>query len=168
MALFDFWGTAIFSAITILGSAVSFSWPGLLLGIAMGIVAYVEYTGAQELKKFEPIALKRLALNQLFFGAALLAYAAWTLAWGLTHLNDYTGVVSSQMPPDLAGSSILTSVNDLTRLILILIYGTLIVIALTVQPLTALFYWSRRKFLDQYLSETPQWILDAQRAGITF
>ncbi|HEX8520862.1 MAG TPA: hypothetical protein VF669_01315 [Tepidisphaeraceae bacterium] len=167
LARFDFWGTAIFGGLTVLGSLVSFSLPGLLLGLAMAAVAYFEHHGANDLSNLELTAPRRLACNQLFFAAALLAYAAWTLFYGLNHLEQYTGLIASQMPPELSDSSMVISINSLTKLILILLYGTLAVVALTVQPGTALFYFSREKHLRAYLSQTPRWILDAQRAGVS-
>jgi hypothetical protein len=166
LAYFDLWSVGIFGGLTLLGSLLSFSWPGLLLGIAMVTVAIVEFRAVQNLKNLDPAAPKRLALNQLFFGLALFTYAAYTLLVGLRDPGQYSGMLASQMPPDLAGSSMVGSINDITKLILILLYGTLAVVAITVQGGTALFYLSRTKHLTHYLATTPDWILQAQRAGM--
>lgn len=48
-----------------------------------------------------------------------------------------------------------------------LIYGTLAAVAIFVQGGTALFYHSRRKYIEAYVNETPAWIVQAQRAGLS-
>jgi hypothetical protein len=166
VAYFDFWGVAVFAGLTLLGSLLSFSWPGLLVGIGMAIVAWVEFYGARDLKKLDPTAPKRLALNQAFFGAVLLSYAVYALVTGLRNPGAYSSLIQGQMPPDVADSSMVTSINSITRLVLIILYGTLAVVAITVQGGTALFYLSRSKHVRQYLTATPDWILEAQRAGV--
>ena len=45
-------------------------------------------------------------------------------------------------------------------------YGTLAAVAIFVQGGTALYYLSRRRLIEQYLRETPAWIVQAQRAGM--
>ncbi len=166
IAYFDFWSVGIFGALTLLGSLLSFSWPGLLVGIAMVTVAIVEFRAAQELKKLDPTAPRRLAINQLFFGLTLFTYAAYTLFVGLRDPGQYSGILASQMPPELADSSMVGSINDITKLILILLYGTLALVAVTVQGGTALFYFSRAKYVNIYLASTPDWVLQAQRSGL--
>ena len=166
MAHFDFWGTAIFAGLTLAGSLIAFSWSGMFVGLAMAIVAYVELTGAKALKRLDERAPKRLAMNQLFFGAALLIYAVWSLWTGWRNPGELSGMVASELPNDPGSANILGSINDLTRLILIVLYGTLAAVAITVQGGTALFYFSRARHLRDYLSATPEWILEAQRAGV--
>jgi len=166
VANFDFWGSAIFAALTLLGSIASFSWAGVLVGIGMAIVAWVEYHGARELARLEPNALKKLAYNQLFFGSVLLLYAAYALWSGLRNPSAYSGVLASQLPPDPQAQQMLGSIDDIVRVCIIAIYGTLAFVAITVQGGTALFYLSRRKFLNEYREQTPPWIIEAQRSGM--
>jgi hypothetical protein len=47
-----------------------------------------------------------------------------------------------------------------------MVYGGLAAVAIFGQGGTALYYWSRRRFVEAYLKETPRWIIDAQRAGL--
>jgi hypothetical protein len=66
----------------------------------------------------------------------------------------------------LAEAGIRGSIDSLARLLGVLVYGTLAAVAIFGQGGTALYYFTRRKHVEAYLRETPQWILDAQRAGM--
>lgn len=161
VAQFDGWATGIFGGLTFL-FGLSGSIVALLLGGGMCIVAFIEFKGAARLRKFDAEAPRLLAWNQVFFGALLLAYAAWSL-WGVFHNQSElsTALASAgdlgQLGVDAAG---------IERAIGLLVYGALACVAIFGQGGTALYYWSRRRFVDAYLRETPQWIIDAQRAGL--
>lgn len=77
VATLDGWATAIFAALTFLGGL--FHWLGFVLGGAMAIVAYVEFTGAHRLRTLDVTAPRALALNQIFLGSVLLLYAIYSL-----------------------------------------------------------------------------------------
>jgi hypothetical protein len=47
-----------------------------------------------------------------------------------------------------------------------LIYGTLALVAIFGQGGTALFYVSRRKYIEEYARQTPAWIVQAQSVGL--
>jgi hypothetical protein len=162
VAKFDAWTTGVFGALTLLFGLLSFSWVGLLLGIGMGIVTFVEFRGAQRLRQLDPDAAKTLGLNQLFFGGLLIAYALYSL-WGVYHdqsalLNEIKGA------PEM--KNLMMDAQSLAQMIGLLVYGTLIAVGLFGQGGTALYYFSRRKYIDGYLRDTPAWIVDAQRAGL--
>jgi hypothetical protein len=57
-------------------------------------------------------------------------------------------------------------IDQITRTIGLMVYGGLAAVAIFGQGGTALYYWSRRRFVEAYLKETPRWIIDAQRAGL--
>lgn len=162
VAKFDAWGVAIFGGLTLLGSLVSFSVIGTALGIGMAIVAYVEFKGIERLRQLDPTAANTLGRNQLFFGGLLLLYAIYSL-FSIYHDNSppFGGALSSA---DAAAIGL--DVTSITRMAGWLVYGTLAFVAITVQGGTALYYFSRRRYIEQYASETPQWIIDAQRAGL--
>src|SRR2546422_6789 len=78
-ATFDAYATAIFAAITMLGSLFSFSLPAFVLGIIMTIVTLRSFIGRARLKRFDESAFKFLAYNQLLFGAGLIIYGLWNM-----------------------------------------------------------------------------------------
>ncbi|MEA2709100.1 MAG: hypothetical protein QOF78_1701 [Phycisphaerales bacterium] len=160
VALFDGWSIAIFAGLTLLSGL--FSFVGLLLGAGMAAAAFIELKGVKRLRALDLDAPKTLAWNQVFLGGLLFTYAVyslWTVYTGRTELATQLDAY-----PEMAYMA--ANVSDLARLIGTLVYGTLIVVAVVCQGGTALFYLSRRKYMEAYLRETPQWIIDAQRAGM--
>jgi hypothetical protein len=150
----------LLAGITMLGAFMS--WWGLILGLGMGVVAYVEFNGAARLRKLDPTAAKMLALNQLFLGALLLSYAVYSLWMARYGAGPFAETIAQN--PEL--KSMLPGFEDLARLIYYLMYGTLAAVAIFVQGGNALYYLSRRKYIEAYIQQTPQWIRDAQRAGM--
>ena len=61
----------------------------------------------------------------------------------------------------------LGSINDLYKTITIAIYGGLIAATLIFQGINALYYFTRRKHVEAYVSETPEWVVDLQRRDVT-
>jgi hypothetical protein len=106
-----------------------------------------------------------LAWNQVFFGLVLLAYAAYSL-WGVLHHRSELAAQLSGMGQMGELGQLGIDIEKLERLIGLLVYGTLAAVAIFGQGGTALFYLTRRKHIEAYLRETPQWITDAQRAGM--
>src|SRR6187549_3370602 len=78
VAMFDGWTVGLFGALTLLGGMLSFSLVGLLLGIGMIAVAYVEIRGAKRMRLLDPQAPRLLAWNQVVLGTLLLAYASFS------------------------------------------------------------------------------------------
>ena len=160
VAKLDGWATAVFAGLTLIGGL--FHWIGLVLGLGMAIVAIVEFIGAARLRRLDASAARMLAMNQVFLGAMLLAYAIYSL-WAMTTRTTYiTTQLSSH--PELAHIGV--EVEALAKLIGWVIYGTLAAVAIVVQGGTAMFYLSRRKHVEAYMRDTPAWIVQAQRAGL--
>ena len=155
------WTVGSFAALTLLTSL--FSLAGLLLGAGMAVVAYFEFRGARELRRLDPSAPRRLALNQLAFAGMLFIYAAISLWTSLHGPNELAEAAASD--PQMA--QMLAPFESLTRTIYIAVYATMMVLALLGPGLTALYYSSRTKHIDTYIRQTPQWILDLQRAGLS-
>ena len=161
VAKFDGWSVGMFGALTFLVGAISFSWIGLLLGGGMLAVAWVEFRGADRLRRLDAGATKSLAFNQLVLGGLLLTYAIYSL-WGVYHTHDPAF-------DELRGMGNVPGIGDIdniAHLIGLLIYGTLAAVAIFGQGGTALYYHTRRRHIESYLRDTPPWIVEAQRAGM--
>lgn len=159
-ARFDGWTIGIFGAITFLGGLLS--WIGFVMGAAMCAIAYIELRGARRLKQLDASATKTLALNQVALAMLLITYAVYSL-WGVYHGPSAIGKELAAYPElsQMAGN-----MEELSHQLALLIYGLLIAVAIFGQGATAIFYRSRRRYIEAYLRETPGWIVDAQRAGI--
>jgi hypothetical protein len=153
VANFDGWGIAAFAAITL---AFSLTTPsGIILGLGMGYIAYRELSGAAALKRLEPAACRRLAINQLIFSGLLILYFAWCLIDSLTTPTD----------PEILESGFLTAAQ--AHVAYAAFYATLMFASILFQGGTAWYYAWRAKAIEKYLTATPQWIIDYQRGGGT-
>ncbi len=160
-ALFDGWTLVSLAALTILGGLLSVS--GWIVGTPMLIIALIELRAAARLRQLDPRAPRILGLNQLALAALLIAYALWGLHGALSAPNPYASYLKDY--PDLKGT--LGPLGDFTRHLLVGMYGGLIAIAIFVQGSTAFYYFTRLSALKAYLAETPSWIIQLQKAGMS-
>lgn len=162
VANFDAWTVAIFGGLTFIVALASVNVVGLLLGGGMSVVAYIEFVNTAKLRRLELDAPKKLAINQLALGSLLMGYAVYSLLTppSMAQYADLAG--AGQM-----GDKMASDLTQMTTMIYNLVYVALIAIAIGAQGGTALFYLSRKRHLLGYLQQTPPWILEMQRAGIT-
>jgi hypothetical protein len=153
VALTDAWMIAIFAAGSFTCGLFG-DTSGVVIGLAMGMIAYIEFDGAGRIRRLDPVAFRRLGYNQLAFAIAIIIYSLWSLHSPsiLTELKNH----SAELP---AGS------EDMVRLAMTILYTSLIAVAILAQGGTALYYFSRQKYLQRYVEQTPAWILEMQRAG---
>src|SRR5439155_20609339 len=71
--------TAIFAGLTLLLALAWFSWPAILVGVGLGIVAVNSFRGLHGLRQLSPAAPRLLGFNQLFLACCLILYALWSL-----------------------------------------------------------------------------------------
>jgi hypothetical protein len=155
------WGTGIFAAITLLTGLLD---PiTMFLGIGMAVVSLIELRGAGEIKRLDPAAPRRLALNQLAFGGLLFAYGAISL-WTALHQPSQAMQLAGNDPQV---ARMIGDIDAITRLVYIAVYGGVMLAALLGPGLTSLYYSTRGKHIAEYIRQTPQWILDLQRAGMS-
>ncbi len=160
VALSDAWTIAIFAALSFvcgLFGGVS----GVVMGVGMGVIAYFEFTGAARLRRLEPSATKMLGYNQLAFACLLILYAAWNL-YDAANGGGMLGDLKSH-EAELGASG--KDFEDLGQMINSAIYLSLMGVAVFAQGGTALYYFSREKYLRWYIEQTPPWIIDMQKAG---
>ena len=151
IAAFNAWSIGVFAAITLLfglGSGVA-----LFLGLVMAFVARTEFRGLAMLKRFDADGPRLLAKNQLGFMALIVGYCFWSI---------YRTVYGPG--PDLAGlEQMLGDTEDLITDLMVIIYVSVIVATLVFQGLTARYYWSKARVVEEYLRDTPAWIVEMQR-----
>jgi hypothetical protein len=159
-AKFDGWTLAVFAILTCL---CGISSPvALVIGATMGAIAWYELRQANRLLAGDVEAPKKLALNQLALASLLIVYALTNLTRG----PDASGV--AEIKRQLGGldtGGMLEQVETLSDLIEKLVYGVLIAIAVLVQGGTALFYLSRKKYVQRYATDVPGWARAVARHG---
>lgn len=159
VARFDGWSVAAFAALTLLFGFTSVS--GIVMAAGLGLVAFLELRGAGKIRNLEPGAARALGFNQLGLGGLLVAYSVWQIVGQLTGTGEYAQLAASD--PQLA--QMLAPVEDLTRMIILGVYGGLIVVSLVAQGGLAMFYFTRTKLIRDYALQTPAWIVTLQKTG---
>jgi len=135
---------------------------GLGMGAGLAMLAWNEFRGRAMLRRFELHACRVLGWNQLNLMTMVIIYSAWMLAGALWGPGPYDEDIARESM--LAGP--LGSINELYKIISMAIYGGLIAATLIFQGLNSLYYFTRSKHVEAYVSETPQWVVDLQRRGV--
>jgi len=159
MASISGWSMAIFGGITLLSGL--FDPAALLLGAGLSLAACLELRGARELRRLDVTAPKRLARNQILLGSMIVGYAAFQLYRALTG----PGLISSQSSDPQVGQ-MLGSFDDVARSITMIFYGAIMLVGIVVPALTAFYYASRRKYVEDFVEKAAPWIVELNRRGI--
>jgi hypothetical protein len=162
LACADGWTIGAFGALTLLLGLTDPS--SVILGLAMILVAAVELRSAGRLRRLDPRAARVLGFNQVTLGSLLIVYALWRI-WALFREGGASEALGAT-EPQLA--QMLKPVENLTRLIGLAVYSTLIAIGMFAQGGMAWFYFTRQKHVRAYLAQTPAWIVGLQKAGMSF
>jgi len=135
---------------------------GLVMGVGLALVAWNEFRGRAMLRRYDVRACRVLGWNQLGLMAFVIGYAAWMLGQAQWGPNPYAEAMAGETT--LAGP--LGSIDQLYKTISLAIYGGLIAGTLIFQGLNSLYYFTRRKHVQTFLRETPEWIVQLQRRGL--
>ena len=160
IAAFNGWATAAVAALS--APFALFSLTGLLMLTGLSLVAYNELRGRRRLLRFDPRAAAILGWNQLGLLAMIVVYCLWTIHASLNGANSLSAELQAY-----AGSAF-GSTHEfvaLARQVVVAIYGSIIALSILFQGLNALYYFTRRRHIDAYLAETPEWIRELQAAS---
>jgi len=157
----DGWSLAIFAVLSLLFAYDSFT--GILLALGLGTTAFFELRGAAQLRRLELPAIRTLAINQIALGGLICLYGLGCIYSEMTGPGVYQSLVAAD--PDATSS--LGQFEGTAHQIALLFYVMVIVFGIAGPGAMALYYRSREKYLQAYLSQTPQWILAMQQAGLT-
>lgn len=155
IARFNGWLTAIAAVLS--APFALFSVGGLLITVVLSVIAWIEFRGRQRLLMFEPQSTRLLGWNQVALMAFIVGYCGvtgyhqWTSDSLLTQLGSRAELESA------LGS--LEPLEQLERRLILAVYGTLALVGMAFQGGNALYYFSRRKHVERFRAETPEWIL---------
>jgi hypothetical protein len=155
LASFNGIGVAIFALISLL-SAVVDAW-SLLLALPLAAIAFVELNGGQRVARYERRGLVQLAINQLALLALVVVYALIQIFGAHDGPSPLGELGISGMSEELG------DVDELYRTAVTAFYGVVVVATALIQGGFALYYQSRLKHLDQFLADTPRWVIDYLR-----
>jgi len=157
VALFDGWTVAAFAIVNCICGLSDVT--SMIVGLAMGAVAFVEIRGAAQLRRLDASAPRRLGFNQILLGMLLSAYALW-------QIYQYLHAPSPLAAVTAADPKVGKRFEDMYQSLAVGLYGCLILFAIVAQGGAALFYFTREKYLRDYRERTPAWILQMQTAGV--
>ncbi len=148
------WSLAVFAALSL--PFAFFSLKGLAVAAGLIYVAVGEFRGRAALRRVDPRAPVLLARNQAALAAVLTVYCVWCMVDARTGPSLYEQAVADT--PELA--AVLEPMQDSIRDITFYAYGLILAVGLVVQALVIRYYLSRRRPLDAYLQNTPEWVRD--------
>jgi hypothetical protein len=151
------WTLAFFAFITLLGGL--FSLTSLLLGIGLGIVAYLELQGSKGLRRLDETAPHRLGFNQIALGAMIVVYCGWGIWLAVAGPGPY----DSYLAQGGDTAEMIEPIAQLHRAMTSAFYALLIVVSVVAQGCASLYYFTRRRHMIAYLRETPAWVVEALR-----
>lgn len=155
VAAFNGWTIGFFAVVSILFGL--FSLTGFLVGVGLAVVTRNEIVGRRRLLALDPGGLELLWRNQVGFMALIILYCLWsmysTVATPDPQMTELT---------DLLGEG----TGELVQSLTLTTYSAVIAATVIFQGLNARYYFRRVAAMEEYLGETPQWVLDLQRAAV--
>ncbi len=101
-----------------------------------------------------------MGFNQLALALAIILYALSGIYSELNHHASASEI--AQYAPELAGE-----VGEMATQFSVIYYLVLIAVAIGCQGGLALYYFSRRRPLAEYVEQTPPWIIEMQKNGVS-
>jgi hypothetical protein len=159
VATFDAWSVAVFAGLTVLFSLTS--PPALLVGLGMGVVAFIEFRAIKRLNALDPTAPRTLGLNQVGFATVLILYAAYKLLTPGDQMISADAMEVAAADPQLAAS-----LKSLSATVNLVLYCGVIAFAVIFQGGCALYHFTRTPILKRYVGSTAPWLLQLHSAGL--
>jgi hypothetical protein len=114
------------------------------------------------IRELNPGGAVLLAKNQLLLGSLLFLYGAWNVF--MIMIGKFDLGISGSMSDELNEAGYGSLLAYLPYMYYAL-YGGLMAFAIIGQGLTALYYFTRKKYIDEYLARTAEWVLQTQKMG---
>jgi hypothetical protein len=160
VAAFNGWAAGIFAVCS--APFALFSIAGLVVTVGLSIVAYNEFRGRHRLLRFDSSSPALLGWNQIGLMTLIVVYCLWMLFVGLTGAGPFAAEIGAN--PELAEArSTLDQFDGLYKALVVAFYGTVMALSVIFQGLNALYYFTRRKYVEAYVQETPEWVRDLQQ-----
>lgn len=162
VATFNAWTTAVLAGLS--APFAVFSAAGLAIFVGLSLVAWNEFRGRRRLQQFDPAGATILGWNQVGLLALITIYCLWAVysnLWGSESID-----AQLRANPELkAAIGSLDGMSQLVQPIVLAFYGLVIALSALFQGGNALYYFTRRKYVEKYVRETPEWATDLLRAA---
>jgi len=137
-----------------------FSPSSLIAMVCLAALAWNEHRGRRQLQQFDEQGPRTLGYNQLAFCGLIAAYCIYQLCNAIFGPDPYAEQIART--PELA--EMLDPMRELITMATVAAYGAVLVLGVGMQGLMAWYYFSRGGVLREYLRETPEWIVELDRA----
>jgi hypothetical protein len=164
VAGFNGWTTAAAAAFSAMFLLFDRSPAAIAITLGLSIVAYNEFRGRKRLLNFDPSAATMLGWNQMGLLAAIVAYCLWMLSGTSAEAANAMSQFNSANERELL--SMVGDLEGLYKTASLALYGGAIVLSLLFQGGNALYYFTRRRHVEDFIAETPQWVRDVQSGSI--
>jgi hypothetical protein len=165
VAGFNGWTTAAAAAFSAMFLIFDRSPAAIAITLGLSIITYNEFRGRKRLLNFDPSAATMLGWNQLGLLAMIIIYCLWMLSGSSA---EAASALSAQMN-SASERELLSMAGDLEGLYktaTLAMYGGAIVLSVIFQGGNALYYFTRRRHVEDFIAETPQWVRDVQGGSI--
>jgi hypothetical protein len=138
------------------------SWQSYLISVGLCIVGIVEYKGSSQLRRADIKAPRILGMNQLALLAIIVLYCAVQMV-SFSNKDVKNSFISSEFRNQLSAlpdteKSIDKMIEYWAPLIVYGFYSLVIVLTGCFQGGMAGYYFGRKKYIEAYNRQTPQWI----------
>lgn len=157
VAAFNAWCFAIFAGFSLLFAL--FSVTSLIAGLALAGLAYNEFRGRRQLQQLSAQGPQTLGVNQIICCMLITLYCGLKLYGAMTGPGVYAQ--SIEQTPELA--EMLKPMEGLLQTATIATYVLILIVGVAAQGATAWYYFSRKRYLEDYLEQTPAWVIDLDR-----
>jgi len=162
VATFDGWTIGFFGGVSLIVGIVGGISPGdIVVGLALTTIAFIELRTAKSLRRLDVRSARVLGFNQVALAGLIILYSLWRIhdATSPTGSNSEMFSEIAQVDPSMTGT-----VQSIAQQASYILYGSLILFAILAQGGTALYYFSREKYIREYVEQTPPWILQMQQS----
>jgi hypothetical protein len=153
VAAFNGWTIGFFAVVSLLFGL--FSLTGFLVGAGLAVVARNELVGGRRVRALDPSGLELLWRNQLGFMALIIGYSLWSMYGAVTVPDPGMAELT-----ELLGEG----TDDLIQSLTLTVYAGVIGATAIFQGLNARYYFVRVARMQDYVRDTPPWIIDLQRS----
>jgi hypothetical protein len=151
LAAFTGWTLLAFGVLSFL--LTLFSLTGVLVGCALGAVGWNELEGRKLVLHFRPEGPRRLARNQLWFLGVIVLYCLWAIYKSWFHPLPEVAQVEDLL--ELGPGFVATATSAF--------YGLVMVVGVAYQLGMHRYHKARVRMVEEYLAETPPWVIEVER-----
>jgi len=151
VATFNGWTLAIMAGLSLLFAFTSVV--ALVMAVGLGWIAWNEFRGRARLRAFDPGGAVLLGRNQLALLALIAAYALYSIVKAFVVPIPYLAELEQIAGP----------VGGLARTLTVAVYAAVLVLTAVVQGLNARYYFARRRLIEEFRAQTPEWVVGLLR-----